>query len=327
MEALELHHAEQWQPVTVRRSYAEMCAHHTVPDRDELPVARSAPFPASWPYSWTMGWDLVHQEEVALPVGMIHLGNRATRLRELHTFQRTSNGLASGNDLLEAIGAALFEVIERDAVTCHQERWLRRDTPPPLIDLSTVAFPAVREMIDRINGAGAEVLLFDCTVDTCVPVYMVYLYDEAYAGDSTFRGYGAHLDPEVALLRALTEAAQARVVHIAGSRDDVFRHREVHTRTSQAHAAVHALASGQERVPAPAPGAGTATDTVDGDVTGLLRRLVAAGLRRVVVVDLSSPHFPIDVVKVVVPGLEGYRMESYAPGPRAEAFATGDGPS
>ena len=34
-------------------------------------------------------------------------------------------------------------------------------------------------------------------------------------------GFGAHVDPEVALVRALTEAAQARLAKIHGARDDV----------------------------------------------------------------------------------------------------------
>ena len=40
-----------------------------------------------------------------------------------------------------------------------------------------------------------------------------------------------------------------------------------------------------------------------------------------VVVDLSRDDFPVNVVKVVVPGLEGYMFDFYQPGPRALAFA------
>jgi len=39
------------------------------------------------------------------------------------------------------------------------------------------------------------------------------------------------------------------------------------------------------------------------------------------VVDLSKPDLPISVVKVVVPGLEGYMFDFYTPGRRAIAWS------
>lgn len=61
--------------------------------------------------------------------------------------------------------------------------------------------------------------MFDATTDVGVPCY------EAHAWSSTlpifFRGAGCHLDPVVALSRALTEAAQARLTTITGTRDDL----------------------------------------------------------------------------------------------------------
>jgi ribosomal protein S12 methylthiotransferase accessory factor len=321
MEALETYHAEEWAPRSIRRPYTEMQDDHVVPSRDELPLTRAAPFPEDWPYAWTWGWDLLRQEEVALPVSMIHMGNRATtRIFDLCTFQTTSNGLASGNNLIEAIHAGLLEVIERDAVTCHQERWITRGTPPPVMDLEAVQFQSVRQLADRFRHAEIDPVLLDCAVDTGVAVYMAYLFDRTGRVAGRFRGEGAHLDPELAMLRALTEAAQARAVFIAGSRDDLFRHREAHIRSAQTRRHTEALAftaiPGLESRPE-----SQATPTFEGDVCLLLEHLHAVGLRRVIVVDLSSPYFPIRVVKVVVPGLEGYRFESYSPGRRATAFA------
>jgi ribosomal protein S12 methylthiotransferase accessory factor len=37
-----------------------------------------------------------------------------------------------------------------------------------------------------------------------------------------YQGFGAHLVPEIAIARALTEAAQTRLTYIAGARDDFF---------------------------------------------------------------------------------------------------------
>jgi ribosomal protein S12 methylthiotransferase accessory factor YcaO len=49
--------------------------------------------------------------------------------------------------------------------------------------------------------------------------------------------------------------------------------------------------------------------------------LAAVGLDQNVVVDLSSDQFPCSVVKVVVPGMEGYLVDGHTPGPRARHFA------
>jgi ribosomal protein S12 methylthiotransferase accessory factor len=38
---------------------------------------------------------------------------------ELRCFVTDTNGLASGNHFLEALASALYELIERDAVSCH----------------------------------------------------------------------------------------------------------------------------------------------------------------------------------------------------------------
>ncbi|GAA2879165.1 YcaO-like family protein [Nonomuraea rubra] len=320
MESIELHHAEvEWSPRTVRRSYAEMRAEHLVPDAADLPLARSAPFPHDWPYLWTWGWDLAGAAEVALPVSMIHMGNRHARVFDLFSFQVTSNGLASGNTLAEALLSGLLEVIERDAVTCHTERW-RNGTPPPLFDLDAVAFPSVVPLLDRLAAAKARAIVFDCTLDTGVPVYMAHVVDESGLISGTFTGYGAHLDPEIALSRAITEAAQARTVIIAGSRDDIYRHRDLARRVSMERWREWQDGAGDLRTVRPDPLSRSGA-TFEEDIRTLLARLRAAGLERVVAVDLSTPHFPVSVVKVVVPGLEGYRMENYAPGRRARRAA------
>ena len=320
MESMELHHAEvEWSPVTVRRSYDEMQLEHHVPDRSELPLARAAPFPGDWPYLWTWGCDLVSGDDIALPVSMVHMGNRGSRVFDLFSFQVTSNGLASGNVLVEAVHAALLEVIERDAATCHAERW-RRGSPPPLVDLDAVTFPTVRDVLDRLTRAKVLTVVFDCSVDTQVPVYMANVMDTDNSVAGTFSGFGAHLDPEIAMTRAITEAVQARTVTIAGSRDDLYRHREVVRQASAEHP--RGWEPTLEAAPAaPPPPPSRAASSFEDDLEVLVRSIESVGLRRVVVFDLSSAWFPMSVVKVVVPGLEGYRMANFAPGPRATAFA------
>ena len=56
----------------------------------------------------------------------------------------------------------------------------------------------------------------------------------------------------------------------------------------------------------------------------MLDRLRAAGIGRVIAVDLTRPEIGIPVVRVVIPGLEGVgEASNYAPGARARAIGEG----
>ena len=321
MEAIELFHAEECILPSFRLPYKELGSEYGHMAIEDLQLIKHAPFSVEWPYLWSLGWDLVSQSDVAVPVSLINMGMGPQNIYELFSFQITSNGLASGNTFLEALNAAIFEVIERDAVTCHKVRWDCTGNAPPVICLETIKFPLVVKLLDRLRTVGMGTIIFDCTSDTEVPVYMVYLVDQVWRNIGVFKGYGAHLDPEVAMIRALTEAVQGRAVYIAGSRDDFFRHNEVRLHHDvNEYAAQRLLTDFTATVDAKKRGS-EATPTFEGDTLLAIQKLLQAGLNRVIVFDLSRPDFPIHVVKVVVPGLEGYMFDFYTPGRRARLFS------
>jgi len=164
-------------------------------------------------------------------------------------------------------------------------------------------------------------LVYDCMADTNVPTYSALAYDRTNRGLGVVRGSGAHLDPEVAILRALTEALQARLNFIAGSRDDIFRAAFVRFRGEWEHA-VRAIETDRAEAPAASPVDSRASDTFEDDVNELLRCVRAAGLKHVVVADLTPTDFPVHVVRVLVPGFEGYMHHGYRPGRRAQTSIT-----
>ena len=317
MEAIELFHAEEAPLETFRMPY-EQLPRGRIPI-EGLPLTKHSLFNIHQPYSWTWGWDLINHEEVAVPRWMVHLCPDRNHTRDLRSFQVTSNGLASGNTLLEAINAGLFEVIERDAITCHRMAWETLGVSPPVVDLKAISFPLVLDLLERIERAGASLVLFDCMTDTAVPVYMAYLWDRRVPEIGTYRGYGAHLDPEIAMVRAITEVVQGRCIYIAGSRDDVFRHNyyRMHRHATHVAASMGLLVpdSGALQVPK-----NEATPTFEGDTLLALEKLKAVGLHQAIVLDLTFPELAAKVVKVVVPGLEGYLFDFYTCGPRAKAF-------
>ena len=224
MEAMELFHAEHVGLPVVLASHDEMACRGAVLALNDLPLTRNAMFTHGGTEQWVSGPNLQGGDAVAVPYSMVALWDRSfVQQHFLASFQQGSNGLASGNDWAEAMVAALLEVIERDAVTSHHVAERQTGQPPPRVRLETIASPIVQELVERLSWAGVTPVLHDCRTDTAVPVFLCHLYDPYSPSVGVCAGYGAHLDPEIAMLRALTEAAQCRLVIIAGSRDDIFR--------------------------------------------------------------------------------------------------------
>jgi ribosomal protein S12 methylthiotransferase accessory factor len=232
-----------------------------------------------------------------------------------------SNGLASGNTFLEAIAAALYEVVERDGVACSKAAWKAGVVPGP-VDLDACSdFPRVQQLIEQCSCAGVLVAVYDCTVDTDVPTYAAYVYNAVDEGLGIYCGYGAHLDSEIAMIRAITEALQGRLNFIAGSRDDIFRAAFWRTRQASSQGFAKAIVEARENGLSVQPRLSQANETFEEDVNAVLASLVAARLQQVVVVDLTPPDCPIHVARVVVPGLEGYMHYGYTPGARARRYS------
>ena len=319
MECLERHHAETATVEELPLSYDELTRRHQTVPVEQLPLTRHSLFSRKRPERWALGWDVIQQAEVAVPAEMVPMQRFRYGRGDLVSFQTGSNGLASGNHLLEALESGLLEVLERDAVSCHTLVMNRDGRMPPRVRLETVTSPLVQELLARFRAAGVAPLLFDCMVDTGVPVFMAYLYDLRLRNIGTFRGYGAHLDPEIAMVRALTEAAQGRLVYIAGSRDDMFKRAFMRLKQydhAGTLAQIEAIPASVDMREVPSQ----ATPTFEGDVGRLLEKMRMVGLENAVVFDLSRPGDGVAVVRVVAPGLEGYQFDYYTPGPRARAY-------
>ena len=320
MEAIELYSAETIEVPSIFASYEDMATRGSVVPENRLPLAKRSLFNRRWPFLWSYTWDICSQMEVAVPLGVLQMARTSQITRHLGAFQVSSNGLGSGNIFLEAILAALYEVIERDGVTCHRLAWQHGTAMPAVVsDTLLRAHPAVSDVINRCEDAGVGVRVYDCMVDTKVPTYMAYVFDRIPVGHGIFRGYGAHLDVGIAILRALSEALQGRLNYIAGSRDDIFRAGYWRLKASDN---AKMILSFTEDVTTVAPeNTSTATSTFEGDVHTLLAQLSSAGFGQVLVSDMTPAGFPISVVRVIVPGLEGYMHFGFHPGERGRRHA------
>jgi ribosomal protein S12 methylthiotransferase accessory factor len=217
----------------------------------------------------------------------------------------STNGLASGSTLLEAVLSGLLEVIERDAL-------LVAGPHPRPIELDGLPEGQCQQLVGRMLEAGLVPRIDDVTVDTATPVIRVVLSDTLHHS-GVFHGYGSALGTEVAMVRALTEAAQSRSAMLAGVREDVFwSERRVTALLADGRLAtvpdvpVHKEVVFEEAF----------TGSFEGDIGILVSRLRAAGLDRVIVVRHTDDDHPFQVVRVIVPGSLGLSMRGYdsAPG-------------
>lgn len=314
MEALEVYCAEESTLPFFSAPYNALTS--PVIPLDRLPLRKNSLFHPDISEKWALGKELNSQQTVAAPLLSVTLNYLTSKSTSAPSFQTSSNGLASGNVYLEAVLSALYEVIERDGVSCHYFASATTSFSSPNVRLSTIGYPAVQELLSRLQHKNIGVLLTDCTVNTRVPIFMATLWDKKFRHVGITNGYGAHLDPEVAMLRALTEAIQSRAVFIAGARDDVFYPQFQLFKKKDSVEEISALETADQTVDA-CHYRCEATPTLEGDLALLLEKLKNVGLHQAIVFDLSRPELDVSVVRVVVPGLEGYYSPNYSPGSRA----------
>lgn len=323
MEAFELHAAENADVASFRASYKEASKLFEVPAVDSLPLTSWSLFNVSVPLYWHAAWDIVGQREVAIPLALVGMSRGRGYVPTAGWFNVSSNGLGAGNSFLEAIAAGLYEVIERDAVACRYYVGARTGVPfPVLTDDLLHSFPLVSGVMTACDRAGVSILVEDCTVDSMVPTFYAIAHDVEDCGVCVVCGSGAHLDPEIAILRAVTEALQARLNFIAGSRDDIFRTAFVRLQAKFASAVKHTY-NQRETAPQAIRQASGATGTFQEDLSVLISRLRSVGLEQVLVIGLTPSDCPVHVVRVIVPGAEGYLHHGYSPGKRAKLYLQG----
>jgi YcaO-like protein with predicted kinase domain len=325
MEATELYHAETITLPLRLATYEEVRYQYNVVEIDELPRDSDSRFHPNLRLLWCEGRDLLNDENVFVPYEMVHT-NYTTPLPDGHgCFTATSNGLASGNATIEAISHGICEVVERDATAlwkCRDKERLDKNR----LELASVDDAMCQDVLRRLEGAGLTVAAWDITSDIEIAAFACLIVpkeDNAMWHPAVASGYGCHPAREVALLRALTEAAQVRLTVISGLRDDfrideyeqlldpdvvrAIRHRISASRPTRRFRDVPTWAS----------------ETLEEDVDRELKCIRKAGIRRVVVVDLTKSIFGLPVVRVIVPGLEPMPEPGYVPGRRARAAIQG----
>ncbi len=321
MEAIETWHAEHAELPLRLGSVSDLARALRLVDADDLPKIPNSRYRPSLPMLWVEGEDLISRERTWVPYEVAHANGAAGDLPGRGSFAASTNGLASGNHRLEAVSHALCEVIERDATSLWNHGSPARQDATRL-DLASISDPACRSVLQRLEEAELDAAAWDITSDVGVPAFLCMIAERSGAPGHVGRGAGCHPIPSIALLRALTEAAQVRTTYIVGSREDIehddYRPATLERRSRRTREMMRPVKAARDF----AQTAGRSFDRFDAEVDWILERLKGVGVRQAVVVDLARPEFDIAVVRAVVPGLEGSDHHAgYTPGPRAQALA------
>lgn len=249
---------------------------------------------------WVRATHLLSAEPVWLPYDAIHLD----RTLQSPRYWLSSDGLASGNTRDEAVLHGLLERVERDALTLWEVTPATKRYKAA-IDTKSIAHPALRDALDKIEDAGLDIVLFDITTDLEIPCIVALLGPRDRTFPATIRhvditlGAGASTQPAIAAMRAITEAAQSRMTFIAGARDDLLP--DIFSRRADI-ATVEAMGSASSRDLNDLPVLHS-TSTAHSLQT-VLARLQECGINDLYAIDLAPDWLPACVVKVIAPQLE-----------------------
>ncbi len=175
---------EKWNETTAK--------YHVVPQ----------PFDDDLDVDWSPVWSLTNQRFRYIPTAYCYYGH--LDFLKLYFCSADSNGNAAGNTLEEAILQGLMEVVERDSVAIWWYNRIKR----PAVDTDSFDIPYLRNLKQYYTAINRDLWVLDITADLGIPTFAAVSRRTDCAIEDVLVGFGAHLDPMVALLRAVTEVNQ-----------------------------------------------------------------------------------------------------------------------
>jgi ribosomal protein S12 methylthiotransferase accessory factor len=212
-EAVERYCAYHWDPRATFLSKRENLQLPAIyPEDCVLYSARQYDSPG-WPchrwnpeeeVTWLPAVELPQQRPVAVPASLVYLVHPVARAEDFFT-PATSNGLAAGPTLSGAILGGLHELMERDALLIT---WMNR-LPAVEIEVEGSGGAAAR-VWEHYARYGVQVRAFLMRTDLPAAVVMAIAFDGDPRRPAAVIGMGCHLDPAVALDKAVFELCQGR---------------------------------------------------------------------------------------------------------------------
>ena len=272
-------------------------AHDWIPQR----------FDASQVINWTPVWSLTEQTHKYLPTAFCYYDYPLPKGH--HFCKADSNGNAAGNTLEEAIMQGFMELVERDSVALWWYNRLKR----PAVDLASFGDPYFLELQQFYQENNRDLWVLDLTADLGIPAFAGVSRRTKGDSERIIAGYGAHLDPTIAILRAITEVNQIGLEldkipaeQLEGDSKDWLLSA---TLEKQSYLAPDPMAPLKVASDYPQRW----SDDIYTDVMNCVEIAQQAGGLETLVLDQTRPDIGLNVVKVIVPGMRHF-WSRFGPG-------------
>jgi ribosomal protein S12 methylthiotransferase accessory factor len=261
--------------------------------------------------AWAEAWSLSDERVRYLPAAYCYYGH----MDPGNFFTRCdSNGCAAGNSLEEAILHGFLELVERDSVALWWYSRARR----PAVDAASFGLPEWDRLARHYDRElKREVHVLDITADLGISAFAVVSRKPAGPAQDVIVGFGTHLSPRAALLKALSEANQ----YLPAVRDSapdgstlyrLFDEETVRWWRQATYENQPYLVPSSDRTRVLADYQDLARDDLKDDVLTCVRACRDRGLE-MLVLDQTRPDVELPVAKVVVPSMRHF-WRRLAPG-------------
>ncbi|MBR2558545.1 MAG: YcaO-related McrA-glycine thioamidation protein [Methanobrevibacter sp.] len=265
------------------------------------------------PIEWSISHDLISDNDYYVPTNAIY-HPYIPKENAQSLFKSNTNGLASGNNLEESILHGILEVIERDAWSIFELTHKNYSQ----INLDTIENDIINDALLKFENEGIKIKLMDFTADIDIPTIAASADDTVLKDPGLLTlGMGSHLNPEVAVLRALTEVAQSRATQIHGSREDTVRADFAREAGYERMKRINKYYFKQEENQINLSDIeDKSTSFITQDIDIVKEELIAHDISKILYTDLTRPEIDVSVVRVVIPEMELYSIDSERAGYR-----------
>ena len=257
-------------------------------------------FNAEEAIDWTPVWSLTEQKHKYIATGICYYNY--PQPENTRFCKADSNGNAAGNTLEEAILQGFMELVERDAVSLWWYNQIRR----PEVDLSSFDEPYFLELQQFYRKLNRELWVLDLTADLGIPAFAGLSRRTVGSSERISIGFGAHLDPTIAILRALTEVSQLGLEldkipdeKLTGESKDWMLGVTLETHPCLAPDRSQPLKTASDYPR-------SWSDDIYTDVMACVETAQKAAGLEVMVLDQTRPDIGLNVVKVIIPGMRTF---------------------
>lgn len=259
--------------------------------------------------NWIKGFSLTNNKEVYLPANLAIINDL-----NLPNDIIDNNGLGAGNSKEEAILHALCEVIERHLETVIFYNKIKTKK----VNLTTIQNKELKKLIDKFKNKGFEIYVNDYTYNLGIPSMSTFIYrkkeyseineDEMY--NLPFIRTGTSTDPEIAMIRALTEIAQVRSLFLYRLKSQDIKTIKAFDRHLETCQQELKLRRNSEEIPLNNV-QNISKDNIKEEINTIIN-LLAKNDCEVFICDLTNKRVNIPVVRIIIKGLQPLLNDDWA---------------